>query len=184
VVRLQPPDPPLAGNGIALRQFAGSDVAWIAAAFGDGEIGRYVPAIPDPYTEADAAAFVEYARAAWADGTSAPFVIVRSSDGAGLGGIELHLFPRDATLAEAGYWLARTARGRGTATTALRLIASWAFSALGILRLQVTTAPDNVASQRVAERAGFSREGLLRSWLPAADGRRDSLMYSLLRDDV
>jgi RimJ/RimL family protein N-acetyltransferase len=45
------------------------------------------------------------------------------------------------------------------------------------------TAPENAASQRVAERAGFTREGLLQAWLPTSAGRRDSVMYSLLSDD-
>jgi hypothetical protein len=42
---------------------------------------------------------------------------------------------------------------------------------------------DARASQRVAERAGFTREGLLRAWMPTAEGRRDSVMFSLLPDD-
>jgi RimJ/RimL family protein N-acetyltransferase len=55
---------------------------------------------------------------------------------------------------------------------------------LGVERLYLTTAPDNIASQRVAERAGFTREGLLRSHLPIPGGRRDSVMYSLLPGDL
>ena len=90
---------------------------------------------------------------------------------------------RHAELAEAGYWLRREARGQGAATTAVRLVSGWAFTKLGIRRLNLLTAPENAASQRVAERAGFTREGLLRAWLPTSGGRRVSVMYSLLPGD-
>jgi RimJ/RimL family protein N-acetyltransferase len=82
-----------------------------------------------------------------------------------------------------GYWLRPEARGRGAATIAVRLVARWAFATLGIQRLSLTTAPENVPSRRVAERAGFTAEGLLRSWLPTTRGRRDCLMFSLLPAD-
>jgi len=52
---------------------------------------------------------------------------------------------------------------------AVRLVAGWAFGALGIERLNLLTMPGNAPSQRVAERAGFSREGLLRAWVPTGD---------------
>jgi RimJ/RimL family protein N-acetyltransferase len=100
-----------------------------------------------------------------------------------LGTIGLHLYPADAGLAEVGYWLRREARGRGVATVSVRLVSAWAFGTLGIERLNLITAPGNVASQRVAERTGFTREGLLRAWLPVPGGRRDSVMFSLLPAD-
>jgi RimJ/RimL family protein N-acetyltransferase len=60
----------------------------------------------------------------------------------------------------------------------------WAFTVVGIDRLSLQTAPENVASQRVAERAGFTREGLLRAWMPTPGGRRHSVMFSLLAIDT
>jgi RimJ/RimL family protein N-acetyltransferase len=139
-----------------------------------------VPAIPYPYSEADARAFAAHAARGWAEGRVAVFVIAQTPGGQGLGMISLRLFTGDPGLAEVGYWLRREARGLGAATTAVRLVASWAFGELGIARLNLETAPENLASQRVAERAGFTREGLLRAWMPTADGRRDSVMFSLL----
>jgi RimJ/RimL family protein N-acetyltransferase len=57
---------------------------------------------------------------------------------------------------------------------------------LGVQRLELTTAPENAASQRVAERAGFTREGVLRGLTAATknNGRRDSVMFSLLPADL
>jgi len=180
-VRLAFPDPPLSEDGVVLRRLESGDIGWITAACSDPELSRYTAAIPYPYTEADARAFVRDAARDWAEGTAATFVVAQATSGQGLGMIGLHLFARDPGLAEVGYWLRREARGRGAATTAVRLVAGWAFGELGVARLSLQTAPENLASQRVAERAGFAREGVLRAWLPAADGRRDSVMFSLLR---
>jgi len=179
-VQLAFPDPPLAEGGVVLRRMEDDDIGWITVACGDRELSRYVPAIPYPYLEADARAFAEHAARGWMEGGQAVFVIAQAPGRQGLGMISLHLFATDPGLAEVGYWLRREARGHGAATTAVRLVAGWAFGELGIRRLNLQTAPENLASQRVAERAGFTREGLLRAWLPTANGRRDSVMFSLL----
>jgi RimJ/RimL family protein N-acetyltransferase len=174
------PDPALAAAGIVLRRLVPGDIPWITAACSDRELSRYIPAIPFPYTESDARSFVERADRRWAEGSAAVFAIAGAPGGDGLGMIGLHLSGDDAGMAEVGYWLCRQARGHGTATTAVRLVSRWALTELGIERLSLQTAPENVASQRVAERAGFTREGLLRAWMPAPGGRRDSVMFSLL----
>ncbi len=170
--------------GVALRRLEDGDIPWVTAACSDSEVSRYIPTVPRPYSENDARAFAQVAARGWAEGSSATFVIAQGPGGDGLGVIGLHLFAADPGLAEVGYWLATRARGRGAATMAVRLLAGWAFGELGIKRLNLTTAPDNVRSQRVAERAGFTREGLLRAWMPLADSRRDSVMFSLLPDDL
>ncbi len=178
------PDPPLAAGGIVLRRLEPSDIPWITAACSDRELSRYIPGIPYPYAQADARAFIDRATGAWADGSAATFVISEVTDGTGLGTIALHLAAGDAGLAQVGYWLTREARGRGAATIAVQLVSRWAFTVVGIDRLSLQTAPENVASQRVAERAGFTREGLLRAWMPTPDGRRHSVMFSLLPADT
>jgi RimJ/RimL family protein N-acetyltransferase len=183
-VRLAFPEPPLFVGGIVLRRPEPADIPWITAACSDRELSRHVPAIPYPYSSSDARAFTEHSARGWAEGSGATFVIARAPGGEGLGVIELHLSAADPGLAEVGYWLRRQARGHGTATIAVRLVAGWAFDQLGIKRLSLETAPENTASQRVAERAGFTREGLLRAWMPTAAGRRDSVMFSLLPDNT
>jgi RimJ/RimL family protein N-acetyltransferase len=86
--------------------------------------------------------------------------------------------------AAVGYWLTPAARGRGIASHAVRLLAGWAFEGLRIARLELTCGPDNVASQRVAERCGFVREGVLRAHLPFKGGRRDTVVFSLLPGEL
>jgi RimJ/RimL family protein N-acetyltransferase len=182
-VRLDYPDPALAAAGVTLRRPDIGDIPWITAACSDRELSRYIPMIPQPYSESDARAFIEHTSRAWAEASGAAFVIAEAPGGDGLGTIGLHLFADDPTLGEVGYWLRREARGHGVATIAVRLVSDWAFEELGIRRLNLMTAPENMASQRVAERAGFTREGLLRGWMPTPNGRRDSVMFSLLPDD-
>jgi RimJ/RimL family protein N-acetyltransferase len=107
-----------------------------------------------------------------------------SDDGSLLGGASVHDVELDQGRASVGFWLTADARGRGVATHAVRLLARWAFEELGLARIVVTCGPDNVASQRVAERCGFSREGVLRSHMPFKGGRRDTLVFSLLPGEL
>jgi RimJ/RimL family protein N-acetyltransferase len=183
VVGLAFPDPALTAEEIVLRRPAPGDVPWITAACSDRELSQHIPAMPYPYSQSDARTFIEGSDRGWAEGNRAGFVIAHAADGDGLGTIGLRLFADDAGLASVGYWLRREARGHGAATIAVQLVSAWAFDELGIKRLSLFTLSGNVASQRVAERAGFTREGILRAWVPTRDGRRDSVMFSLLPDD-
>ena len=77
------------------------------------------------------------------------------------------------------------ARGRGIATLALRTISRWAVDELRLGRLELAADPENHASQRVAEKAGFQREGIMRSALEYRDGSRsDSVFFSLLPEEL
>jgi RimJ/RimL family protein N-acetyltransferase len=86
--------------------------------------------------------------------------------------------------AAVGYWLAAHARGRGVASRAVRLLAGWSFAQLGTARLELTCAPENEASQAVATRCGFTREGVLRSHMVFKGARRDTVMFSLLPGEL
>jgi RimJ/RimL family protein N-acetyltransferase len=168
-----------------LRRLTDEDVPWIVEGCRDPEFVRWTVDVPHPYTEDDGRRFVELADRAWDDGTRAVFAIADAETGTGCGVVDLHLDVRgEPGLASVGYWLLPRARGRGWAARAVRLLSTWALAELGVERLYLTTAPGNVASQRVAERAGFTREGLLRAYLPTPKGRRDSVIFSLLPSDL
>jgi RimJ/RimL family protein N-acetyltransferase len=81
--------------------------------------------------------------------------------------------------AEVGYWLAREARGQGHATRAVRLICAWGQAALGMERVDLLAATENLASQRVAERCGFRREAVFRSYMRGREGRLDMVAFGL-----
>jgi RimJ/RimL family protein N-acetyltransferase len=86
--------------------------------------------------------------------------------------------------AELGYVVAPEARGRGVAGEALRLLTEWAFATLGALRLELLIGSENLASQRVAERCGYVREGVLRSLYLKPGIREDTQIWSRLPSDA
>jgi RimJ/RimL family protein N-acetyltransferase len=182
---MKPPDPPLRDEVVALRPWRDADVAEKARLFADEETQRFSWAESDAYTEADAwASHVAHQRA-WEEGTGAEFACTEAHDDEAIvGGASVYDIERGQGRASAGYWVAAHARGRGIATHAVLLLARWAFDELGIARLQITCGPDNAASQRVAAKAGFTREALLRSHLPFKGGRRDTVVFSLLPNDL
>jgi RimJ/RimL family protein N-acetyltransferase len=96
---------------------------------------------------------------------------------------EILLFSREWQVGELAYVVAPVARGRGIATDALKLLSRWALDQLGLQRLELKADPNNVASQRVAEKAGYQREGLLRSSFVVRGRRSDSVLYSRLPND-
>ena len=123
-------------------------------------------------------------RQGWADGTAASFAVCDVADpDACLGQVFVERDDDDRGLV--GYWLLREGRGCGRATRAVRLASAWALDELRLARLTLWTEPENAASQRVAERAGFQREGVLRAYVKRRDGTRaDAVFYSLLPADV
>ena len=165
---------------MSLRPLAARDVPAIAAACVDAEIQRWTT-VPEPYTRADARAYVALSRRQWRDGSAALFAVVEPASGSLLASIGLRL--AEWPVAEVGYWVAPAARARGVATRAVRLAAAWALDELGAARLQLVTDVDNVASQRVAENACFRREGVLRQALVTKGRRSDCVMFSLLPGD-
>jgi [ribosomal protein S5]-alanine N-acetyltransferase len=83
-----------------------------------------------------------------------------------------------------GYWIDRDAAGRGMASLAVALVADHAFGQVGLHRLQADIRPENGPSQRLVERLGFTREGLLRRYLDIDGAWRDHLTFALLAEDA
>jgi RimJ/RimL family protein N-acetyltransferase len=167
---------------ILLRPWRMDDAPALELACNDAEIAHWIPFVPHPYTRADAE---EYLRAcAEGEDERLPFAIVGRATGELLGSIDMGLNSHRYS-GHVGYWVAAPARGRGVCTTALRLLSRWSLEALELQRLELITDPDNHASQRVAEKVGFRREGVLRAHLRHPDGRvRDSVLFSLLPGEL
>ncbi|HEY0540989.1 MAG TPA: GNAT family protein [Actinoallomurus sp.] len=113
----------------------------------------------------------------------ANFVIVPHATGRLAGVIGVSRADWETGVAETGYWLGPADRRRGYVTEAVRALARYAFG-LGLHRLELLAAVGNVASQRVAERAGFTREGVLRKARPVPGGRSDMVLFSLLEEEL
>ncbi len=180
---LPPPDPPLSDGAVVLRLPRKADAPAIAAACADPEIARWIP-VPIPYRLEDANVFVAFTAEAWSSGREPTFVICDAASGLLVGSIAIHRRPDEPRTAAVGYWLAPEARGRGLAARAVRLVTRWAFTVEPeLVRMELLTLVGNEASGRVALRAGFAREGVLRRYLPFRGALVDAVMFARLRDD-
>ncbi len=92
------------------------------------------------------------------------------------------VFERDTGMAGLGFWVVERARRRGLASTAVSLLADWALSGTGLVRVEALVEPSNIPSQRVLEHAGFAREGRLAAYLAVPAGRVDALIYARTAD--
>jgi RimJ/RimL family protein N-acetyltransferase len=182
---VSPPEPPLTDGVVTVRPWGEpGDADAIVAACNDRAIAEFLDMIPQPYTRSDAETYLEACRIGWRDGANANFAIVVA--GMAVGSIGVRWIEPNQGVAEVGYWVARDARGKGVCTRALRLVSAWVLARPGMARLQLRADEKNVASKRVAENAGFTREGVLRSshYNPRLDRRVDFVMYSLLPGEL
>jgi RimJ/RimL family protein N-acetyltransferase len=174
------PELPLAGAGGRLRPAQPRDVPGATAACQDPESVRWTT-VPVPYTEQTARQYLfEHSPLQWAAGHGAVYTIADERGGY-LGEIELTIDRSDAGCAEVGFLVAPWARGRGYATAALRTVCSWGFDVLRLQRIVWRAHLGNDASRRVAERAGFTIEGVQRAGCVQRGERRDAWVGALVR---
>jgi RimJ/RimL family protein N-acetyltransferase len=177
------PDPPLADDVVALRPFTLDDVDWVTDGCQDPDVTRFT-GIPEPYSSDDAREWIGTHADSQASGEAMSLAVTAAADGEPLGSAGLQNVEWPQLRGEIGYWIAPWGRGRGAAPSAVRLLARHAFEALGLQRIEVIPYVDNPASQRVAEKAGCTREGVLRSYFLAHGKRHDCVMYSLLSGEL
>jgi RimJ/RimL family protein N-acetyltransferase len=164
------------GADVVLRPWRRADIAELVRLIDDGEVRRWIDRIPDPYTVADAEEFVAGTRVSMTAGTALAVAI--TVDDALAGSIDFRLDGADGRTAGTGYWVAASQRGRGIASTAARLLGDFGFASLGLRRIQLNAAVDNVASRRVAEKAGFELEGVRRAYQTVHGVPTDFALYS------
>lgn len=102
-------------------------------------------------------------------------------EGRYLGGCGINQINRANRFANLGYWVRASSMGQGVAPAAVRLVAEYAFRETDLIRLEIVCAVGNVRSQRVAEKSGAVREGILRNRLFLPNGPSNAVMFSLLR---
>ena len=137
----------------------------------------WVPTLP----AADGAGVVEYFEECRREGGLLHLVIADHIDDAYLGEVVAVL--GEHRVGELGCGVVPAARGRGVATDAIVALTDWALAELGLGRVQVFVAPENVAAVSLAERAGFRHEGLLRSYWEHGDERLDVLILARVPSD-
>lgn len=159
-----------------LRPWQQADREALGLALADPEVARWTTLAAE-----GAAGFVAASQQRWAQGSGAEFAVLDSTTGGLLGGVGLHrVLGGDADI---GWWTVASARGQGISGEAVQVLSRWAFGALGLHRLRAQVEVGNWASRAVAEKAGFTVEGVLREVPAPGDRRADTWSASLLSGD-
>ncbi len=120
----------------------------------------------------------------YAQGVAIAFFIFEVPSGKLLGGITLGNIRRGvAQSGHIGYWLGERHAGQGVMVDALNLLCRYAFDTMRLHRVEAACIPNNTRSVRVLEKAGFTREGLLRSYLKINGSWQDHYLYGLVSED-
>ncbi len=179
-------DVSLSDGRILLRPFHFDDIDELFAAARESidEVGRWLPWCHYDYTREESSAWVESRPQAWRDGVEYSFAIIDRATGRFLGGSGLNQFDYERQRANLGYWVRASAMSSGYGTAAARLLARWGVEALHLERMEIVAAVGNIASQRVAIKAGAMREGIARSRIRIRSEQLNAVVFSLVRADV
>ncbi|MEW2399512.1 GNAT family N-acetyltransferase [Streptomyces sp. NPDC046862] len=171
----------LTTDRLVLRTVGPHDTEAVYAAAQDPEIQRWTM-IPSPYLREHAELFVgQMAPDGWADSSMYTFgVFLPSGELAGMLGITM----RSLGTGEIGFWATKEHRGNGYITEAALAVSRWAFTSVAIDRVEWRAEVGNTASRAVADKAGFTLEGTLRSAIDNKGVRRDCWVASLLPSDL
>ena len=148
------------------------------------ELSPWAPWCSPDYDMSHCRPWLDGRAEAWANGLEYDFVILDAQTGQLLGGCGLSQINRTHNFANLGYWVRTSRTGRGIATAAVRLLAQFGFERLGFTRLEIVVSAANRASRRVAEKAGATREGVLRNRLAVGDVIHDAVAFSLIPQDM
>ncbi|QDZ00517.1 GNAT family N-acetyltransferase [Nitratireductor mangrovi] len=179
--------PTIAGERITLKFPTGKEYAEWAALRGASRdfLQRWEPAWTSD--ELDRPAWrlrMKRYREELSRGGGATFLIYLNDSGEMAGGISIGNIRRGvAQSGQIGYWMGERYAGRGIMLDALRLTRGYAFETLKLHRIEAACIPDNNRSIRVLEKAGFTREGLLRSYLKINGSWQDHYLYALIEGE-
>jgi RimJ/RimL family protein N-acetyltransferase len=161
---------------------ADAEMVWQAVRESMTELLPWMGWCHPSYSLSETRAWLEVQVGAFRSRTAFEFAVV-SPTGQYLGGCGLNQIDAVCRRANLGYWVRSSATRRGVATAAVHLATRWAFEFTDLVRLEILVATGNVPSQRVAERSGAHREGVLRSRLIVQGRSQDAVMFSFVRGD-
>ncbi len=171
-------------DDIYLAQLSREDIPGLVSAINDPQIASNTISIPYPYSLTDGLDFlrlcVERQRSA---GYYTDWVIKREDEV--VGGIGLLCQDGyQSHRSEFGYWVASAYRNKGIITGAIKTFVQFVFDKLHFVRLEAHTFCDNVASQKVLEKNGFLREGMLRKYVQKENALKDVYYFSRLHPSI
>lgn len=176
----------IVGERIILRKYETSFAPLLFEAGREskgGEFSRWMPWCHENYTLSESETFIESLEEKWRNGKVFGFAIFERKTNEFLGGTGLNQPSLIHKFYNLGYWIRVSRQNRGICAEATRILAGTAFEDLPINRIEILTAVENVPSQKAAEKAGATREGVLRKRLVIGDRVHDAVMFSFVRED-
>jgi len=177
------PSPVIRSARLDLREYGPGDAGLVRALLTGGEPEALPPGAPSDPDDV-AGWLADGVHRAQREGTGVHLMMLDRAAGRIVGSIGLFHADWQVRSVEIGYGVSATERRKGYATEALVAVARWALTEGGIQRAWLTANTDNLASIRVAEKAGFHREGTLRRAGLEDDGLHDLVLFSLLDDEL
>ena len=176
----------LVGERVLLRPYCPDDVQHLyeAACESVAELSPWLPWCHPGYRIEDSREWVERCAVRWDEGEAYNFAICDAQNGTYLGGCGLSITSPASGIANLGYWVRTGQTRQGVATAATRLLARFGFEELSLNRVEIVVAIENRVSLRVAEKAGATREGLLRNRLVDSEAAHDAVMHSFIPGDI
>ncbi len=169
--------PPQSGDGTTLHEAIVESLP---------ELRRFLASLPwvaEEQTRESAEVFCRNAESSFLARRDLPFLMIAKASGRLIGTCGLHRTAWDVPKTEVGYWVRSSESGKGYVTEAVDRLVAFAFEALAAERIEIVTDAENLASRRVAERCGFTLEGILRRERRAPDGSlRDTCVYARLAE--
>ena len=176
----------LTDGSILLRPYQISDIESLYEAARESipEVSIWMPWCHPDYSIEESRKWIESQPDAWEKGTGYEFAITEYSSGTYLGGCGINEIRYDYGYANLGYWVRTSQTKKGIATAATILLIRWAFNELKLNRVEISVAINNQASLRVADKAGATKEGILRNKLSKNGLPCDTVMFSLIPQDL
>lgn len=179
------PDLTLTDGIIRLRPWREEDASAMFEAVRASATGlaRWLPWYTPDYALADAVDRIAVCRHDWDADEQYAFAVL-DQDGEILGSVGLNQRNRGHRSANLGYWIRSSHQGQGIAARAARMVAQFGFEQLGLIRVEIVTEPDNIASRRTAEKAGARFETVARHRVWSRGRPVDAAVYALIPADL
>ena len=168
---------------LILRPFKINDAQRVYELLADGEIGKHIGYLPDPYNLDDAQTWLSSHEEQIKNKTGLPFAMTDKQTGDIIGSISLSSISKEHRHAELGYWLAKAYWNNGFTTEAARALLDYAFENYDLLRIHAHHIATNTASKRVLEKLGMIEEGLLRQHINHRGKQSDIIIRAILKHE-
>lgn len=171
---------------LELRPFRRRDLDALVDAAADSlpDLNKWLPWAHSGYSRRDALVFLRDSVSAWSEGRAFDFTVRYLDDPAfHVGNVSVWYVSRQSRVGEVGYWIRSSETGKGIATEAAARILTVAFDELGLHRVVLRIAIGNRPSERIAQKLGFTREGLLRQELKVNGEWVDHSIWGLLETE-